>query len=81
MPELVRIELNGTPVDVPATASVAVCVFLSGRSAFRTSVTGEPRSALCGMGICFECRLTIDGVPHRRSCQIGVRAGMRIETT
>jgi len=33
----------------------------------RTSVTGEPRGPLCGMGICFECR-TASG---ERTCQQG----------
>lgn len=37
---------------------------------FRTSLSGEPRSALCGMGICMECRMTIDGVQHQRTCQL-----------
>ena len=36
----------------------------------RTSVTGEPRGPLCGMGICFECRTTVDGREHVRSCQL-----------
>ncbi len=41
----------------------------------RRSATGEPRGPLCGMGTCFECRVTIDGVPHRRSCAEIVRDG------
>ena len=44
------------------------------------SVTGEPRGPLCGMGICFECRATIDGMPHQRSCQILCAAGMEVRT-
>jgi sarcosine oxidase subunit alpha len=32
------------------------------------------------MGICFECRVTIDGVEHVRACMIGVRAGMVVKT-
>jgi len=52
----------------------------SGVSAFRRSVTGEPRGPLCGMGICFECRVTIDGVPHSRSCQTPCADGMEVRT-
>ena len=47
---------------------------------FRKSVTGEPRSALCGMGVCFECRVTIDGMPHQRSCQLPCRPGMQVQS-
>ncbi|HOZ63527.1 MAG TPA: (2Fe-2S)-binding protein [Burkholderiaceae bacterium] len=44
----------------------------------RRSVTGEPRAALCGMGVCFECRVTIDGVHHLRACQTLVREDMSV---
>jgi hypothetical protein len=46
----------------------------------RNPVTGEPRGAFCGMGVCFECELTVDGVPGIRACLARVRAGLRIET-
>jgi hypothetical protein len=46
----------------------------------RTSLSGEPRGPLCGMGICFDCAATIDGVPLRRTCQVFCRAGMEIAT-
>jgi D-hydroxyproline dehydrogenase subunit gamma len=81
MPELVRVRLDGKSISVPAGISVAACIFLSGKTVLRESVTGEPRSALCGMGICFECRVTINGAPNRRSCQVNVRDGMVIQTT
>jgi sarcosine oxidase subunit alpha len=44
------------------------------------SVSGEPRGPLCGMGICFECRVTIDGRAHQRACQIPCRSGMQVWT-
>jgi sarcosine oxidase subunit alpha len=47
---------------------------------FRASVSGQPRAALCGMGICFECRVTINDVVHSRSCQILCEPGMKIVT-
>jgi aerobic-type carbon monoxide dehydrogenase small subunit (CoxS/CutS family) len=81
MPEVVDVEVNGRKLQVAAGTSVAAAVFIAGENAFRTSVRGEPRAALCGMGICFECRVTIDGQAHCRSCQMFVTPGMRIETT
>lgn len=35
---------------------------------FRTSVTGEPRAPLCGMGVCHECRVTVGGDAHQLAC-------------
>jgi D-hydroxyproline dehydrogenase subunit gamma len=73
--------VNGKQCRVPCGISVAAAILRSGQIAFRTSVAGEPRAALCGMGICFECRVTIDGYPHCRSCQMAVRNGMVIQTS
>jgi D-hydroxyproline dehydrogenase subunit alpha len=52
---------------------------LNREAGLRTSVTGSLRGPLCGMGICFECRATIDGEPQRLTCQAPWRPGMRID--
>jgi hypothetical protein len=80
MPDTVQVVVNGIPITVAEGVSVAVAVLSSGGHAFRRSVSGEPRGPLCGMGICFECRLTIDGVEHARSCQVVCRNGMVVTT-
>ena len=76
----VRVTVNGTELRVPPGTVVAAAVALSGRVAYRRSVRGEPRAPLCGMGICFECRVTIDGQDHQLSCQIVCREGMQVVT-
>jgi sarcosine oxidase subunit alpha len=81
MPDAVTLWVNEAEIQVPAGITVAAAVLMTGQSAFRTSVSGEKRGPLCGMGICFECRLTIDDLEHCRSCQIVCRDGMRIRTT
>jgi D-hydroxyproline dehydrogenase subunit gamma len=78
MPDL---SINGKPITVGAGTSVAAAILIAGETAFRTSVSGQPRGPLCGMGICFECRVTIDGHLHARSCQITCREGMQVATT
>jgi aerobic-type carbon monoxide dehydrogenase small subunit (CoxS/CutS family) len=75
----VTMTINGAPVVVPSGATVAVAMILAGQ-ACRTSVSGEPRGPLCGMGICFECRVVIDGNPHMRSCQVVCEHGMQVDT-
>jgi sarcosine oxidase subunit alpha len=50
------------------------------QAGFRRSVTGELRGPLCGMGICMECRVTLNGRPHERSCQLLCAPGMEIST-
>ena len=80
MPETITLNINGRPISVSAGVTVAAAILTAGITSFRRSVTGQPRGPLCGMGICFECRATIDGVPHRRTCQLPVREGMEIQT-
>jgi len=80
MHEPVEISVNGSPLTVQSGTTVAAAVLLAGVAAFRRSVTGEARGPLCGMGICYECRVTVDGVPHVKSCQVLCEAGMEIAT-
>jgi sarcosine oxidase subunit alpha len=79
MPDAVTLTVNGAAVEVPAGSTVAVAVAIA-RVLCRTSVTGQPRGPLCGMGICFECRVVINGAPHRRSCQTLCEPGMDVRT-
>jgi sarcosine oxidase subunit alpha len=79
MSESLFITVNGRQVRVPLGASVAAAVMLANEPC-RFSVTGEPRGPLCGMGICMECRATVNGVPHRRTCQMICADGMEVVT-
>jgi D-hydroxyproline dehydrogenase subunit gamma len=80
MPETLKLSVNGRSIEVPAGAMVSAAVAISGATRFRRSVTGEARAPLCGMGICFECRVTIDGRAHAKSCQIPCEEGMEVHT-
>jgi len=80
MPETVSLSVDGVVVKMPAGSMVSAAILKTGTYAFRRSATGEPRGPLCGMGICFECRVTIDGEPHCRSCQTVCKEGMEVRT-
>jgi hypothetical protein len=75
----ITVKVDGEPVIVPFGSTVAVAVMMA-ESACRTSVTGERRGPLCGMGICFECRVTIGQDTHCRSCQILCQPKMEVRT-
>jgi D-hydroxyproline dehydrogenase subunit gamma len=76
----VSLLINDRSVQVPEGITVAAALARVGALAIRRSRTGEPRGALCGMGICHECRAEIDGVLHQRTCQVPCGDGMRIQT-
>ncbi len=79
MPD-VRLSVDGRPISVPAGTLVAAAVMIAGSDGNRLSIGGEARGPLCGMGICFECRVTIDDQPHRLGCQTPCTDGMRVVT-
>jgi sarcosine oxidase subunit alpha len=75
-----RLSIDGVGYEVAEGTSVAAALLNAGVAGFRTSVAGEPRLPLCGMGICFVCRATIDGVPHERTCLVLCKEGMEVRT-
>jgi D-hydroxyproline dehydrogenase subunit gamma len=85
MPEMsgsggtVTVRVNGDWVTVPRGAMLVAALLKVGAPC-RISESGEERTALCGMGICFECRARVDGVSQQRTCQIVCQEGMTVET-
>ncbi|TAM85838.1 (2Fe-2S)-binding protein [bacterium] len=80
MPDTIVVRVNGRSVEVPAGSTVLAAVAIAGEQACRRSVRGEARAPLCGMGICFECRVTIGGARHQRACQTLCASGMDVRT-
>jgi sarcosine oxidase subunit alpha len=79
MAERVRLTINGRAVEVAAGTTVAAALLNLGL-AVRTSVHGEPRGPFCGMGICMECRATINGLEQQPTCQRLCEPGMEVVT-
>ena len=77
---VVTITVDGARLSVPAGTAVAAALAQAGQPRFRRSVTGQPRAPLCGMGVCFECRATINGQWHARTCQTLCEDGMEVRT-
>lgn len=72
--------IDGRRVAVKAGTTVSAALALTGVRGTRTSVSGQPRAALCGMGVCQECRVTIDGRAHALACQTLCREGQVVRT-
>ncbi len=80
MSEHVNIRVNGKPLRVAAGTVLAAAIAQAGVAAFRRSVGGQPRAPLCGMGVCMECCVTLNGELRRRSCQTLCKEGMEVQT-
>jgi predicted molibdopterin-dependent oxidoreductase YjgC len=76
----ITIEVDGRALTASAGQTLAAALYAAGIRAWRRSRSGEPRGLLCGMGICFDCLVTVDEQPGVRACLEPVRAGMRVQT-
>ena len=76
---LIRLRVDGHSVSVPTGSNVAAAV-AQVTPFFRRAGNGERRAPLCGMGVCFECRVSIDGEGPLRACLVPARDGMQVRT-
>lgn len=96
MPDIFTITVNRAVVPVTAGITVAAAIARTSSAAgagasagelpvapvgvTRRSVNGALRAPLCGMGVCQECRVTVDGRAHVLACQTLCRPGMSVLT-
>ena len=80
MLDVISIRVNGVRVSVSQGTTVLAAILSSGISTVRRSVSGDPRGPLCAMGICFECRATVNQERHTRTCQLLCAAEMDVRT-
>lgn len=77
----VQIVVDGDSLTAYEGESVAAALLAAGRRVARVSPRrGEPRGMYCGIGLCFECVMSVDGYPGIRTCQTAVQEGMRVAT-
>jgi aerobic-type carbon monoxide dehydrogenase small subunit (CoxS/CutS family) len=75
------VHVDGTRVECLSGQTLAAVLVAHGTWHFRRNpVVGDPRGPYCGMGVCFECEIEVDGVPDVRACMTHVREGMVIRT-
>jgi aerobic-type carbon monoxide dehydrogenase small subunit (CoxS/CutS family) len=80
-PERVTFTFNGASCHATPGESLAAALLSSGvRSLRRSRRTGEPRGVYCGIGLCFDCIVTVDGRPNARACMTLAEDGMRVES-
>ena len=75
------IHVDGRPVEAMEGQTVASALLAAGiRTLHLSSKSREPRGLYCGMGVCYECLVTVDGAHAVRACLTLVADGMQVET-
>jgi len=77
----VDITVDGKGMKAIEGEPIASALIAAGVMTFRrTRIRKEPRGYFCGIGLCTDCMMVVDGVPNVRTCVTPVEEGMRIET-
>lgn len=75
-----NIQVNGKPVIAYPGETIAAVMLAAGWHVFRhTALSGEPRGPFCGMGLCFDCLVTLNGQQNVRSCVTFAQPGDQVE--
>jgi len=72
----IHFTFEGRPIRALEGQSVAAALLAAGERCLRIDEAGNPKGAVCGIGFCWECRCSIDGVPDTRACMTEARSGM-----
>jgi sarcosine oxidase subunit alpha len=79
--EQITVQIDGQAVTAYDGETIAAVLLTEGKRICRhTLKTGEPRGVFCGMGICYDCLVTVNGEPNVRACLTPLTNGMAIET-
>ncbi|MFE9575482.1 (2Fe-2S)-binding protein [Nocardia sp. NPDC006044] len=74
------VTVDGTPVAGVQGQTLATVLLADGQSHWRTGANGGRRGVFCGIGVCFDCVATVNGVPDVRLCRRPARDGDRVTT-
>ncbi|SNU01913.1 2Fe-2S iron-sulfur cluster binding domain-containing protein [Ruaniaceae bacterium KH17] len=79
-PDTVTFTLDGHPMAALEGQTIAGAILGSGHTAWRTTTAGEPRGVFCGIGVCFDCLVTVGDARDVRACMRRVCAGDEVRT-
>jgi sarcosine oxidase subunit alpha len=75
-----EIEVDGKIIIARRRQTIAEALLANGLRGLRMTRKQSPRGIYCGMGICFECRMIVDGVPNVRTCMTLATPGCKVTT-
>jgi glycine/D-amino acid oxidase-like deaminating enzyme len=77
----VSVKFDGQEIAAIEGETIGAALAAAGIVSVRQARSGAPRGPFCGMGVCFDCLVTVDGRPSQRACLTKVRAGMDVRSS
>ena len=78
----IRMTFEGQEVTAHPGQSVGAALVEAGVRSWRTTRKGgRPRGLFCGIGVCYDCLITVDGVPNQRACLVPAAEGLSLTAT
>lgn len=78
--QAVNITVDGVPLKAYLGETIAGALLAHGQRAWHRTPQGRPRGLFCGMGVCFDCTVTVNGARHVRACMTPVADGMVVQS-
>lgn len=79
--ERFEIEVDGIPGQAFEGETLASVMLANGTRTFRkTRIADEPRGLFCGIGVCYDCLVRVDGRANVRACMTKAAPGMKVST-
>lgn len=78
MTDPLTFSFEGEVLSARPGQSLAAALTDAGQRVFRHTGKGSPRGVFCGMGVCQDCLVTVDGQPNQRACMTPVRDGTEV---
>ncbi len=79
IPPTVAVQVDGCRVEGLQGQTLAGMLLAAGRDSWRRTRRGHDRGVFCGIGVCFDCLVTVNGVPDVRACQRRAHDGDIVE--
>ena len=77
----IEFTFNGEKIDAITGQSVAAALLAADQRILRkTRFNSNERGVFCGIGVCFDCLVVIDGITNQRACLIEAKPGMKVQT-
>ncbi len=71
---------EGQAISAYAGETIGAALMAAGILTFRTTRhQGRPRGLFCGIGLCFDCLLIVDGIPNQQACMVAAKPAMRVQ--